>query len=166
MKISASILSAAMVLGVSFAGQAAPIVSQCTAHEKVIFSCATGPKIVSICASQSFPGPASSLQYRFGPKGAPELALPKDGASRAGVSAGSIAYSRGGGAYLSFANSGTRYVVYSVVMNGGADQAQGLVVQKGEKVLANLTCKKGSLTDNLQPDFSGVPQDTAGFEVP
>ena len=140
--------------------------SLCAMREKVIFSCSIGRKIVSICASSSFPGPASRLQYRFGAPGTSAFVLPQDASSRRGVAAGDISYSRGGGAYFSFVNHPYRYVVYSVVVNGGASQAQGLVVQKNSRTIAKLDCESASLLDNLQSDLPSVPTDTQGFDAP
>ena len=161
------IACAAALPGVALAAGATPgRASLCATQEKVVFSCMAGRKIVSICASTSFPAAGSTLQYRFGSKAAPELALPQDGASRQGVTTGGISYSRGGGAYLAFVRGPFRYVVYSEIMNSGADEKQGLVVTKGSELVSEQTCRRGGLIDNLQPDMPGVPADAAGFDAP
>jgi len=46
----------------------------CQADEQIIFSCSFGKKMVSVCASNDFSVNKGYLQYRFGLKGAPELA--------------------------------------------------------------------------------------------
>jgi hypothetical protein len=133
----------------------------CSSEEEVVFACNTGKKLVSVCASQDFSGTAGTLQYRFGPKGAPEMVWPENARSRQGVTAGHLMYSGGGGAYIRFAKGSARYVVYSGIGKGW--EKAGVAVEQNGKVAANLRCK--GLEDG---DWSidGLPEDPEGFEIP
>jgi hypothetical protein len=128
--------------------------SLCSATEKVFFSCATGKKIVSICASADYPAPSAAFQYRFGPKGAPELVWPETATSRAGVTFGNIGYSGGGLGYIRFTKGDIEYVVYSGMGKGWAKD--GVMVQKNGKSLANHLCK-GDVIQDLW--HTGLPED-------
>lgn len=51
--------------------------SLCTPAESTYFTCSTGIKIISMCASQDLSSTSGTLQYRFGtPDGKVELAFP------------------------------------------------------------------------------------------
>jgi hypothetical protein len=130
----------------------------CSGKEKVVFSCSIGKKVVSVCEAE---GASGRVQYRFGPLGAPELVWPENPASRQGVTAGSLMYSGGGGAYIRFAKSGTRYVVYSGEGQGWSKE--GVAVEQGSKITANLPCK-GPSVGGLS--VAGLPEDREGFEIP
>lgn len=49
----------------------------CDANEYVVFSCSTGKKTVSVCASKVFSSSEGYLQYRFGAPGKIEMAYPR-----------------------------------------------------------------------------------------
>jgi hypothetical protein len=51
--------------------------SPCGAGERVVMSCAVKKKTLAVCAAPAT-GPATSVQYRFGPAGKPELVFPKE----------------------------------------------------------------------------------------
>src|SRR5262245_47501704 len=57
-------------------GMAETTASHCAAEEKILFNCSTGAKTVSVCATSPLSAEAGSVQYRFGPPGAPELRYP------------------------------------------------------------------------------------------
>lgn len=129
--------------------------SLCSAPEKVFFSCVTGKKIVSVCASADYPAPSAALQYRFGSKGAPEIVWPEAATSRAGVTFGNIGYSGGGLGYIRFTNGDIEYVVYSGMGKGWSKD--GVMVEQNGKSLANHLCK-GDVVQDLW--HTGLPEDT------
>lgn len=144
---------------------APPADTHCSSQEQVVFSCDTGKKLVSVCASQPLSSPNG--YYRFGPKGATELAFPTSPAPlNTFTNGGTFALSGGGGAYMRLKNGGYHYVVFSAVTSGG--ETAGVSVEKNGEVVANLTCQ-GSVASELGPDFfekAGVPEDEEGFDLP
>jgi hypothetical protein len=101
------------------AGQAQAATStHCTTHEQVVFSCAAGNKVVSVCASDDLGQHNGSLSYRFGPLGRPEISYPPPGESRNVVRAGRWVFAGGGGAWLAFHRPPFRYIVYSAIGRG------------------------------------------------
>ena len=147
--------------------QAAPQ-TQCTANERVIFSCAIGSKIVSVCASSDLGQHVGSLSYRFGPPGRPEFSYPPTGEWRQVVKAGRWVFAGGGGAWLAFDRPPFRYMVYSAVGRGWREK-QGLAVEKNGRMLTNLRCRGEPVADELGPDFftsAGVPEDKTPFDLP
>jgi hypothetical protein len=156
-----------VLLLVAGQAQAAPQ-TQCAANERVIFSCVTGNKIVSVCASRDLGQHAGSLSYRFGPAGRPEISYPPPGASRDVVKAGRWVFAGGGGAWLAFDRPPFRYIVYSAVGRGWHKKA-GLAVEKNGRVLTNLRCGGTPVTNELGPDFfssSGITEDQTPFDLP
>ena len=103
--------------------------SLCQTKEKVIFSCSTGKKLISVCSSENLSTTSGYVQYRYGTKENPELSIPDPQAPPSSFSTGgTLIYSGGGGAYMRF-NKGTySYVVYSG-MGKGWDK-QGVVIEK------------------------------------
>lgn len=141
--------------------------SQCTEDEAVLFCCKTGEKLVSVCASD-LSADSGSLQYRFGPEGAPEIRLPPAARDwRKLVKSGTLTYSGGGGAYLAFENPPYRYIVYTAIGRGWGEKA-GVAVEKDGKLVSNLPCA-GEPTSELGPDLfssAGIPGDSKGFDLP
>ena len=142
--------------------------SHCLDAEQNLFSCTTGRNLVSVCGSADLSGSAGWLQYRFGPPGAPQLSQPaRDAAWRERVSAGTVMYSGGGGAYLMFHNPPYRTTVYSADGRGWGHKA-GVVVDKQDKRLANLRCRQAE-TSELGPDLferAQIPAARSGFLLP
>jgi len=142
--------------------------SHCSAKEQTLFSCDTGHKTVSVCASPDLSANAGSLQYRFGRLGAPELVYPSaEGNWRQVTRGGTLTFAGGGGAYLSFAKGPYRYVVYTAIGKGWGQKA-GVVVEKSGKRLTSLSCTDKETSD-LGPDLfarTGIAEDPASFDVP
>jgi len=142
--------------------------SHCSAKEQTLFSCNTGGKTVSVCASPDLSTDSGSLQYRFGRLGAPELLYPAAGANWREVTRGGLlTFAGGGGSYLSFAKGPYRYVVYTAIGKGWGQKA-GVVVEKGGKRLTSLSCTDKE-TSEVGPDLfarAGIAEDPAGFDVP
>lgn len=145
--------------------------SFCTPQETVVFDCRVGSKRVSVCGS----GP-DRLQYRFGradARAALELTLPEGPVpARRAASGETVPFSGGGGSWLRFRNGDYRYVVYSGIgrwgENGETVEKQGVVVERGGRVVADLPCT-GPLTSELGPDWfeqTGVSGDDEGFDFP
>ena len=142
--------------------------SHCSAKEQTLFSCDTGSKTVSVCATPDLSADAGSVQYRFGKTGAAELVYPPAAANwRKLTRGGVLTFAGGGGAYLAFTNAAYRYVVYTAVGSGWGEKA-GVAVEKQGKRVASLPCK-GKETSELGPDLftkAGIADDTAGFDLP
>jgi hypothetical protein len=152
---------------VPLAGAAETVASHCSAHEQTLFNCGTGSKTVSVCATLDLSAAAGSVQYRFGPVGAPELVYPPAAGWRAQTRGAVLTFAGGGGAYLAFTNGPYRYVVYTAIGRGWGEKA-GVAVEKSGKRMASLPCK-GKETSELGPDLfvkAGIAEDTAGFDPP
>ena len=155
-----------LVLLAAGSGQAATS-THCTANERIVFSCATDVKVVSVCASGDLTQSGGSLSYRFGPLGRPEISYPSSGAPRDVVKAGRWVFAGGGGAWLAFHRSPYRYIVYSAIGRGWHERA-GLAVEKDGRLLTNLRCR-GMPISELGPDFfssAGISDDEAPFDLP
>jgi hypothetical protein len=142
--------------------------SHCAAKERTLFSCSTGRKTASVCASAVLSATEGRLQYRFGRPKAPEFAYPPPGADwRRVTRAGVLTFSGGGGAYLAFASGPYRYIVYTAIGKGWGEKA-GLVVEKNGRRTMSLPCK-GKETSELGPDLfarATIPEDSASFDLP
>lgn len=141
--------------------------SLCTAQEKIIFNCSTGSKLISVCASPDLAEKTGYLQYRFGPQGKPELAIPDFKTTpKKGIHTKTIGYSGGGAAYIRFMNGDTGYVVYTG--EGKGWKKNGVAVENKGKFVRFVSCKK-AVTSELGPDLfekSGLPEDPNEFELP
>ncbi|MGZ5001204.1 MAG: hypothetical protein ACXV7F_12970 [Methylomonas sp.] len=142
--------------------------SHCATDELVVFNCSLGKKIVSVCASKSISATSGYLQYRFGPKGSPELIYPADKTvPNADILAETLSFAGGGGAYIRFKRGRYGYVVYTAIGRGWGEKA-GLVVEKNLKLQAHLPCQL-PVQSELGPDFfeqAGLSKDPIGFELP
>jgi hypothetical protein len=141
--------------------------SHCASQEAIVFSCNTGNKIASVCASKDLADRTGYLQYRFGPKAAPELVYPETTAPPSRVHARTLTFAGGGGAYLRFERGRYDYVVYTALIRGTGATA-GVVVEKDHRLVADLRCK-GGVSSELGPDFfdkAGLPPDPNDFEPP
>ncbi len=122
--------------------------SFCTPAEKVIFSCRTGARMVSICASQDAAANKGYLQYRFGKPDSDEpleITLPEARLVPARAATASFdGFSGGGGAWMRFSRGAFGYVAYSGIGNWGPKgekkEIQGLAVERDGKRIANLKC--------------------------
>jgi hypothetical protein len=127
--------------------------SHCREQEQTVFSCSLGKKIVSVCASKDISPTNGYVQYRFGPKSAPELIFPTPikPANRAVMRFGTLMFSGGGGAYLRFINGRYNYIVYTAIGKGWGTK-DGVSVEKNHKLIANLKCQDVP-TSKLGEDF-------------
>lgn len=142
--------------------------THCTPQEQVLFACATGKKAVSVCASADLSPTTGALQYRFGPPDAPELVWPDaTQPPHSGITAGTWAFSGGGGAYLRFTKGAYGYVVYTAIGKGWGEK-DGVVVEKNGQRVAHLPCTSAVVSE-LGPEVferAGLPSDEQGFELP
>jgi hypothetical protein len=99
-----------------------------------------------LCASQPS-ADAGSVQYRFGPEGAPDISFPlaaQEWRTRAGV--GMLTCADGGGAYVAFTNVPYRYVVNTAIGRGWGEKS-GVAVEKNGKLVSNLPCTQEPVSE-------------------
>lgn len=134
--------------------------SFCTALEAVVFSCRTGSKLVSVCASPEA-GPAwGYAQYRIGKPDSSEpleLTLPEDRRPPSKVAtAQTVGFAGGGGAWMRFRSGQVAYVVYTGVgkwgPRGEVQEKAGVVVERAGKSIATLRCNTKPQSQ-LGPDW-------------
>lgn len=134
--------------------------SFCTPAEVVIFSCRTGTRMVSVCASRDAGLNKGYLQYRFGKHDSTEpleITLPEERIWPARAAAGEVvSFAGGGGTWLRFTKATTTYTVYSGIGNWGPkgekQTKEGLVVERAGKPVASLKCLDLT-TSLLGPDW-------------
>jgi hypothetical protein len=131
----------------------------CAPTETVVFSCSTGAKTASVCATGK-----NKLQYRFGKEGAVEMALPADGSyPNADVFGTNVPFAGGGGSWLRFKRGTYGYVVYSGIGRWGPDgetaEKNGVTVENKGKAIAQLKCV-GKVQSELGPEWF----DSAGMD--
>lgn len=156
-------------------GRAASAPTLCKADEIVVFSCSTGARVASLCASKDISKSAGHLQYRFGQKDKLELSYPAETAKPAQLfEAGLLSYSGGGGAWLRFDKGPFRYSIFSAIGKWGPKEepveAAGVFVEKDGKNIANLLCR-GAAVGELGPDLFEkmglkVAQPDSDFDIP
>ena len=142
------------------ASQAAGQTSFCSPSETIVFACRAGAKLVSVCASNDAGRNKGYLQYRFGKPNSRdplELMLPEAWMLPAKAAAGeTVAFAGGGGAWLRFTKSPFSYVVYTGIgkwgPKGETAEKQGIVVERGGKVIAKLKCADEPISE-LGPDW-------------
>jgi hypothetical protein len=165
-------LASALLAAITFATPlpaVAKSTSLCAPGETVVFSCALGKKIASLCASKDLSAAKGYLYYAYGKPGALELSAPeKSIAARQNLARGSIAYSGGGADYVRILNGGFAYVIYSGI---GKDwEQEGMVVQKDGQTISSHICPATVSAlgpDGWQPVYgANLKPDTADFEIP
>ncbi|OYX02939.1 MAG: hypothetical protein B7Z15_18690 [Rhizobiales bacterium 32-66-8] len=147
----------------------------CRPGETVVFSCPTGGRTASVCASADLSSATGTMTYRYGRPDAVELSFPAAGVRPADAfTSGTLMFAGGGGAWLRFENGGVRYTVFSAIGKWGRGGAPlgvaGVAVQKGGTEIANVRCRADP-TGELGPDFfaraglkTAAPD--AEFEIP
>lgn len=136
--------------------------SLCARGDEVIFSCAIGRKIVSVCGRRT-PEQGPIVQYRFGAPGDIELAFPVAGES--GLTYTRETYSGGGALQIGFARGGYDYAVYSRTIRTGfrgrnnPQFSDGVMVSRGGRLVSNLACTTPVRADAQPEDF--MPEGTA-----
>ena len=115
----------------------------CQVGETRLFSCEIGAKRVSVC------GGGSGAVYRYGTPGKVEL-------SSHNLTFANQGYSGGGETQITAENDDYTYTVYSSTVRtsfgeGGNDPefSSGLVIARGERVIASKTCNRASSVEAL-----------------
>jgi hypothetical protein len=134
--------------------------SFCTPVEQVVFSCRTGAKLVSICASKDASRTKGYLQYRFGKPDSTEpleMILPEAQMLPSKAATGdNVPYAGGGASWLRFSKGGYSYTVYSGIgrwgPKGETQEKNGLLVERSGKRVANLKCSNEPVSE-IGPDF-------------
>ncbi|MDX9742240.1 MAG: hypothetical protein RBT59_00295 [Arcobacteraceae bacterium] len=116
-------------------------ISHCSEDERIVFSCNTGKKVVSVCASQDISPNSGYLQYRFGKLGSPEAIIPSNPQDFRSVAYGWSA-KMGSGIGFEIGNFD-----YGIDTYGGGI----LTVSQDKKPVATLTC----IQDGFFVDDSG-----------
>jgi hypothetical protein len=150
----------ALLAAAAFAGPSATAASdaraqlggtQCKAGERVVYSCAMGRKVVSVCVTAG-----RMVTYRYGPLGKPEMTVASTGQD--GKAHRNEVMLSGGGnqQHLRFTNGGYEYVVYSGITGPGFDPANvrssGLAVLKGEDEVSSKQCSRNGVLQRISYD--------------
>lgn len=116
----------------------------CNAGEFAAWSCATGGKIASLCASANLNESDGTLTYRFGTRKKFELSYPAEGAKpQASFTGGVTGYSGGGTDYIRFTIGDIAYTLYSDYYRGR--EMDGITIERGGKLLSALRCRGGAV---------------------
>ena len=143
--------------------------SMCSSTEKILFSCISGKKIISICGSPGFSLSSGYVRYKFGVAGKePELLYPQDQATLSQAFKYAYSdYSKGSTQELSFSRGKYKYTIH-VDAHSFRGWASGVFVEIGDKQVAYLRCDKDQPTDALywateagmtsnEPRYIGTP---------
>jgi len=136
------------------------LASSCLADEKVVFRCDAGEKVVAVCGAPE--NELSSLTYRFGPAGAPELTFPPSPAGFAPFRLQEQTTPSGTSTALSFTNGDTTHEVYS---RDGKDAGGGVNVKKGGTIVATIGCT-GAVVEAWEAIKGKVAAGEAGPQPP
>lgn len=134
--------------------------THCTSGEIIYFSCSAGKKLISVCGSKNLSANSGYLQYRFGPAGKTEITLPptKD------IPAKNFIYSNStgtmmGSASLSIKSGRFRYDIYEQYSIRGGEDAQGVMVFRDQKEVADVKCKVTSVSEISNMGSIGLPEE-------
>jgi hypothetical protein len=164
-----SIKCTRIILIVCALSGAANAATLCLTNEDNIFSCSTGKKVISVCASKDLTAAHGYLQYRFGSPAKVELTIPADQSVPPASSAVSrtLMFSGGGGAYLRFKTGDYDYVVYTAIGRGWGTK-DGVAIEKNGKPRTHISCKDEPVSE-MGADFftkAGLKEDTKDFDLP
>ena len=123
----------------------------CAPNEQVFFSCPVGKKVVSLCTT------AEAMSYRFGTPKKIEMTYSGGAAERKFSRREAIGASNSA-KIIWFTNNDIKYSLYSPARGGPM-----LEVEKDEKTLARMECKKGWTStvgdiDQLSPFIREIAQ--------
>lgn len=174
---SSSSTSSLSSLSKAPAPPAAKQASFCTSAEVVVFSCRTGAKMVSVCASKDAGPSKGYVQYRFGKPDSQdplELVLPEDRIAPPRAAAGeNVPFAGGGGTWMRFRKGQLTYTVYSGIgkwgPRGEIREKAGLVVEQSGKQVAVLKCNNPDAGGELGPvwfEKAGIKSAGQDFDFP
>jgi hypothetical protein len=127
--------------------------SLCDNTEQVVFSCAAGAKLISVCGAHPATSGIPYLQYRFGKPGmSPELVLPAARVRPSRAATGeNVGYSGGGASWLRFRNGATSYVVYTGIGrwgdNGETLVKEGVAVERSGRLVTHISCSNEAISE-------------------
>lgn len=130
----------------------------CAPTETLVYACALkAPRTVSVCAGDG------ALIYRFGPADAPELILV--GRTSGMVHVGTIVGGGGGSqTAIRFSSRGHDYTVWSATYGDLTDipgqKASGVVVEKGDEIVSQMSCKSQGPDQQIHDVPDWVPEET------
>jgi hypothetical protein len=163
-----------LLLALPSAAYASSVRTQCSAGETVVFSCSTGTRILSLCASKDVGKNTGYMQYRYGTADKLELIYPAKPQPPKGLfTPGNLAFSGGGGSYVQFKKGAYTYTVFTAIGNwaadGGKATAEGVAVKNGDKEVVNFPCRGDLNEGELGPDFfekAGLGEAESDFDIP
>lgn len=139
--------------------------SHCQPAQQVMFSCAIGSRLLSVCASGK--AQLNAVEYRYGKPGQDlEMQLPRQpGVPNPSVYGRTEMYSGGGGSWIRFGNGNVAYVVYEGIGRwgkGGAPmEKSGVAIEQNGKLLRNLPCDNAPKTQFSAEFFERMGADPA-----
>lgn len=122
----------------------------CQQHEEIYFSCPSGKKIISLCASGNLSPNYGYVQYRFGTPDRIEFKFPSG--SQSPRKRFSIVDITGGNLnieHVRFRSGDYDYVIYQGPPNG-------VYVKRSGETVANLICEKGIYQRLSQRAYRGI----------
>jgi hypothetical protein len=131
--------------------------SLCEAPERAVFECQLkAAKLLSLCASPTFPASGSTLQYRFGSAEKIEFRYPEIATNATPhFFYSTTGYSGGGESHIRFANGTHDYILFERTVRVDAKGnkpprfSSGVIARKAGTLLSIRTCLKGGLQVNI-----------------
>lgn len=116
--------------------------SLCVAPEATYFTCSTGTKVISLCASAGLSATSGTLQYRFGKNtGEIEMSYPSPPSNpRAKFQAYLYSFAKGGVSAIGFKVGRYSYSLFETHSVYGYNGA-GVMLRKDGKPLKTIECK-------------------------
>lgn len=142
--------------------------SLCNGNERVAFSCRAGQKTVSLCVAGNLQQSTGRLIYRFG-RDADHVELEHGASSSPAKASFTFNYSswaKGESVTVGFKRGDFKYSINHAAgvygVDGGPNVASVLVL-RGEKKVAEISCHEPSATDNMYEELGklGLPPDAA-----
>jgi hypothetical protein len=148
-----------------FLGMNAPALAQkCLPGEATLYQGSTGKKVALVCASPE-KAPFRKIEYRFGTTEKTEMTYSADMANGKKFFATNEAYEpRAALSHLWFANGDTRYIL-SECIGGMCPHSGGIVVAKGNKIIARIKLSDGSFTADDAVDFAAPKSATPLIQI-
>lgn len=140
-------LSSMTGIGVSAIADEATL---CQSHEEIYFSCWSGSKIISLCASGNISAEDGYVQYRFGTPDQIELQYPEkpypptNNFLISDISVGNLSYT-----HVKFNSGKYNYVIYQGFPGG-------LYIKKKGRLVLNRTCGEGIYQQLSQRAYRGI----------
>lgn len=153
--VNVALLSAVLFPTSGQAANAMP--SLCETSEHAVFACQLkAAKLVSLCASPTFPAPGSTLQYRFGSAKKVEFRYPEVATNaRSHFFHSTTGYAGGGESHIRFANGTYDYILFerTVRVDAKGDKpprfSSGVIARQAGAVLSVRSCVTGGLRESV-----------------